>query len=83
MSLEMLNERKVETVEYDLNLSDEEAKNLKEMGLREIAKDDNACINYAINHALRTMINKLEQDNTLLDKLVKKERKIKKIQKKK
>jgi len=45
-------EREVKCYEFDADFTKEEAKELKEYGLKIIADDDNALINYAVNKIL-------------------------------
>lgn len=68
--MELKNEKNSGVVEFDLDLSDEEAKKLAEIGLEMIAQDKDELINYAVNHILYEMVSKLEKDNTILTKLI-------------
>ena len=71
--MKLENEREVKMIEFDLeDLTTEEVARLKEVGLREIVKDDVALINYAINYILREMINQTEGSIEVMKKLLKK-----------
>jgi len=48
---------------FPLDLSDEEAKRLRDFGLKVIAEDADALINYAVNYMLKKQVEKLEKTN--------------------
>jgi len=71
--MKLENEREVKMIEFDLeDLTPEEVIKLKEVGLREIAKDDVALISYAVNYILREMINQTEGSIEVMKKMLKK-----------
>ena len=70
--MNVTNERNKDMVEYDLDLSKDEAKILATMGLALIQKDENELINYAVNHILMDMIKDTENSNENLKQIVEK-----------
>ena len=66
------NERNTEMVEYDLDISDQEAEQLAKYGLEMIKKDKVELVNYAVNHILKQVTVDMEKDNKLLERLIKK-----------
>ena len=58
--VELNNERMVQSAEFDLSLSDIEAKYFEEYALENIKKDKNALISWAINDILRNMVELLD-----------------------
>ena len=58
--VELNNERMVQSAEFDLSLSDEEAKYFKKYALENIKKDENALISWAVNDILKNMVELLE-----------------------
>ena len=56
--MELTNERKEEMIAFDVDIEDEEAERLADVGLDLIKNDKNALINYAVNHILKEMIDK-------------------------
>lgn len=68
--MEFGNERKKEYYEFDLDLSDDEQKNLAELGLELIKEDEAELVNYAVNTLLRRTVEELESgDEELKAKL--------------
>ena len=51
--MELSKEKKQTVYAFDLDVSDQEHKMLKEFGLKTIKDDDDALINYAVNYILR------------------------------
>lgn len=82
MTMQLTNERKSDSLEYDMDLSKSEATMLREYGLKKIQEDDEALINYAVNHILFEMTQNLEYNIEKLKKIVENKRKIKKNSKK-
>lgn len=76
--MELGNEKEEMFYTFPLEVSDEEAKRLRDIGLKEIKKDDEALINYAVNFILAQKVNDLEKTNEMLERLKKKEDKEKK-----
>jgi hypothetical protein len=68
--MNVTNERNKDMVEYDLDLSKDEAKILATMGLALIQKDENELINYAVNHILMDMIKNTENSNEKLKQAI-------------
>lgn len=76
--MKLENEKSFEVVEYDLNdLSKQEHIFLREIGLKEIVKDDLTLINYGVNFILQQWVTDLEKNvGTLKEQLkVKKNKK--------
>jgi hypothetical protein len=69
MKLQEDEEKKVEMVEFPLELSDEEANRLYEYGLSIITKDKAEIINYAVNNILRRCITDTENNIKTLERL--------------
>ena len=58
--MELKNERFIEVVEYDMNLTEEETKILCDYAMEKIVHDEKALINYAVVHMLGAICNNLE-----------------------
>ena len=69
------NEKKECFYKYDLDLQSEEYKMLKEYGLKHIVNDDDALINYAVVRILKESIEDAGKLNSVMKKLIKKEKK--------
>jgi len=65
------NESKEEYYKFDIDLSDEEAEFLIDVGLREIKKDSEALINYAVNFILQKKVDELKQQEQVLKEKIK------------
>jgi hypothetical protein len=69
--MELTNEKLVKSYEYDIEgLSPEEYTHLRNYGLKEIKKDDEALINYAFNKILYDFTQDMANNVKRLDKLV-------------
>ena len=66
--MKFLNETKEEMYNFEVDLDPEEAKWFRDFGLREIEKDEEALINYAVNFILREQIEQIEKENEKLQK---------------
>ena len=74
--MNITNERKVPYAVFDLeDLTSVEIANLREIGLREIQKDDEALIQYGVEVILRQFVGNLENNVKRLKNLIKKEKK--------
>lgn len=69
-------ERKTEIVEYDIDISDQEADNLAKYGLEMIKNDKQELVNYAVNHILKQVTVDMEKDNKLLERLITKSKEL-------
>lgn len=78
MAMKLSNEKKIQTLEYDIDLNNEEAGLLREYGLKRIQEDEDALINYAINRVLFDMSQNLEENIEKMKKIVENKRKTKK-----
>jgi hypothetical protein len=70
--MELQNERNVEMVEFDIDLTLEESQKLYDIGLTWLKEDTDAVINYAINKILKNMVEDQKDVNKLLRKEIKK-----------
>jgi len=66
--MEFIEEKKVEMVDFEIEMSEEERKNLSKLGLEWIKNDENALINYAVNHILREIVEKKQVQEFLAKK---------------
>lgn len=64
------NERNTKMLEYDLDISEQEADVLAKYGLDVIKKDKVELVNYAINHMLKQLKLDIQKDNKILEKLI-------------
>lgn len=74
------NGKEVKYYEYDLkdlmgDISDKDIEYLKKYALEKIKDDEKELINYAINSILRQSMEDINNDNTLLEKLISKDKK--------
>jgi hypothetical protein len=67
------NERQVRMIEYDMDLTSEETEMLTNLGLKLISNDKSALINYAVNHILMDVKDKIQTHNDFLKKLLQKD----------
>lgn len=78
--MNLTNERIVDMVEYDMDLTDEETKTLCAYALEKIATDEKALTNYAIVHMLGEICKNL-QDPKEVKKFIKAAKKLDKTEK--
>ena len=71
--MELQNERNVEMVEFDIDISAEEGQKLFDMGLKWLSEDTDAVINYAVNKILKDMVDDQKNVNKMLRKELKKQ----------
>lgn len=73
-----INEKEVKLLEFDMDLSNEEADLLAECGLKLIKDDKNELINYAINAIFKDLIEDTEKQNKFFEGLIEKDKLLKK-----
>jgi hypothetical protein len=69
--MELGKERVEDVYCFPLDLDEDEAKRLRDIGLEQIANDEEALINYAVNFILAQQIEQLEETNSKLMERIK------------
>lgn len=72
--MELGDEREEKYCKFSLDLSDAEAKYLRDVGLKHIENDEEALIEYAVNFILEQKVEDLEKVNNVLKGKLKKEK---------